>query len=64
MQIGGVKVSDGKTLDEQIAADEERAKLNRRIEQLERQARSEMQPRRKWELAEEMRRLKKEMEGN
>jgi hypothetical protein len=61
MQIGGVKVSDGKTLDEQIAADEERAKLNRRIEQLERQARIEMQPRRKWELAEEVRRLKKGM---
>jgi hypothetical protein len=58
MQIGGLEVADGKTLDEQIATDEERAKLNRRIEQLERQARSEMQPRRKWELAEEVKRLK------
>jgi hypothetical protein len=58
IQIDGVEVSDGKTLDEQIAADEECAKLNRRIEQLERQARSEIQPRRKWELAEEVRRLK------
>jgi hypothetical protein len=58
MQIGRVEVSGGKTLDEQIAADEERAKLNRRIEQLEKQARSETQPRRKWELAEEVRRLK------
>jgi hypothetical protein len=57
VQIGGVEVSDGKTLDEQITADEERAKLNRRIEQLEKQARSEMQPRRKWELAEEVKQL-------
>ncbi|GHU60816.1 hypothetical protein FACS189445_1240 [Spirochaetia bacterium] len=63
IQIGGVTVAEGNTLDEQIAADEERAKVNRHIEQLEKQARSEKQSRRKWELAEEVKRMKEGMEG-
>jgi hypothetical protein len=56
--IGGVTIAEGNTLDEQIAADEERAKTLRRIEQLEKKARTEKQPRRKWELAEEVKKLK------
>jgi len=57
-QIGGLEIAEGKTLDEQIIAAEEHAKLLQRIERLEKQARSEKQPRRKWELVEEVRRLK------
>jgi hypothetical protein len=65
VQIGGITIAEGNTLDEQIAADEERDKLIRRIEQLEKQARVEKQPRRKWELAEELKGLKLQMEtGN
>jgi hypothetical protein len=60
--IGGVTIAEGKTLDEQIAVDEERAKTLRRIEQLEKQAWTERQPRRKWELAEEAKRLKTHLE--
>jgi hypothetical protein len=60
--IGGVTIAEGNTLDEQIAADGERAKTLRRIEQLEKKARTEKQPRRKWELAEEAKRLKAQME--
>jgi hypothetical protein len=56
--IGGVTITEGNTLDEQIAADEERAKTLRRIEHLEKKARSEKQPRRKWEFAEETKKLK------
>jgi hypothetical protein len=63
VQIGGVEIAEGNTLDEQLVADEEQAKLLRRIEQLEKQARNEKQPRRKWELAEEVKRLKAGMEG-
>ncbi|GHT97219.1 hypothetical protein FACS1894142_1280 [Spirochaetia bacterium] len=63
IQIGGVTVAEGNTLDEQLAADEECAKLNRRIDQLEKQARSEKQPRRKWELAEEVKKLKTAMKS-
>jgi hypothetical protein len=62
VQTFGVTVAEGKTLDEQLAADEERAKLLRRIEQLEKQARAEKQPRRKWELAAEVKRLKAKTE--
>ena len=58
-QIGGVEIAEGKTLDEQLAADEERGRLLKKIERLEKQARSEKQPRRKWELAEEVKYLKK-----
>ncbi|MDR0881009.1 MAG: DUF4391 domain-containing protein [Candidatus Adiutrix sp.] len=58
IQIGGIEVEPGHTLDEQIAADDARKKLRRRIEQLEQKARSEKQPRRKWELLEEIKRLR------
>ena len=58
-QIGDVEIAEGKTLDEQLAADEERGKLLKKIERLEKLARSEKQPRRKWELVEEVKRLKK-----
>jgi hypothetical protein len=57
-QIGGVEIAEGSTLDEQLVADNEGEKLRQRIERLEKQARSEKQPRRKWELAEEVRRLR------
>ena len=59
VQIGGLTITDGNSLDEQIAADEQRTKMLRRIEQLERQARAEKQPRRKWELVGEVKQLKK-----
>jgi len=62
-QIGGLKIAEGSTLDEQIIAAEERARLLQRIERLEKQARSEKQPRRKWELAEEVRRLREGIRG-
>ena len=61
IQIGGVRLSEGRKLDEQIAADIEREKILRQIERLEKQARSEKQPRRKWELVEEVRRLKERL---
>jgi hypothetical protein len=63
VQIGDVTITDGNTLDEQIIADEQRAKMLRRVEQLEKQARAEKQPRRKWELAAEAKKLKIQMEG-
>ena len=62
VQIGGVTIAEGHTLDEQITADEQRAKTLHHIEQLEKQAQAEKQPRRKWELAEEAKRLKSQME--
>ena len=66
VQMRGSAIDEGKTLDEQIADDTERQSLLRQIERLEKQARSEKQPRRKWELAEEVKNLKnilKELEN-
>jgi hypothetical protein len=37
VQISGVTIAEGNTLDEQIAADEERTKLLRRVEQLKKE---------------------------
>jgi hypothetical protein len=58
-QVGNVEIEQGRTLDEQLVIDEEREKLRRQIERLERQARSEKQPRRKFELVQEIKRLSK-----
>lgn len=56
--IGGIEVQEGNTLAEQIAIDDERAKLLRQIEQLEEKSRLERQPRRKLAMFEELQKLK------
>lgn len=56
--IGDIDVEEGNTLTEQIAIDEERAKLLRQIETLEKKARTEKQSRKKLEMFEEIKRLK------
>lgn len=62
VRVGKVEIESGRTLDEQIVLDEERAKIQRLIEKLEKKARTEQQPRRKFELVEEVRKLKKDLE--
>jgi len=59
--IGGIEVQEGNTLAEQIAFDEERAKLLRQIDQLEEKSRLEKQPRRKLAMFEELQELKKKL---
>lgn len=56
--VGGISIQGENTLKEQIQQDEERAKLQRKIELLEKRCRQEKQPRRKAELFEELRKLK------
>ena len=58
VQVGGVETVDGRTLDEQIAFDQEQLRLKEKIAKLETQARKEKQPRRKWNLHEEIKKLK------
>lgn len=48
--IGEIQVQEGKTLTEQIQDDEQRAKLKKQIEELERKCRIEKQPRKRMEL--------------
>lgn len=62
--VGGIEVKEGNTLTEQITIDEERAKLLRQIETLERKVRTEKQPRRKFELYQQVQELKKQLEYN
>lgn len=49
-QIGGITIDQGNTLDEQIVADEHRQKIEKEIAKLEKQARTEKQPKKKFEL--------------
>ena len=61
-QVGGITVEDGNTLNEQIAADDERAKLEKEIAKLEKLAQAEKQPRKKFELAKKIKELNNELE--
>lgn len=56
--VGELEVAEGNTLTEQIRVDEERARLVRQIESLERLMRSTPQPRRQRELYAEIKKLK------
>lgn len=62
VQIGEIQIEQGKTLDEQIAIDEKRAKLQKEINKLERLARAEKQPKKKFELVTKLRNHQREME--
>ena len=61
-QIGGIGLTDGKNLDETIIVNEYRDKLTKQIAALDKKAADERQPRRKWELADEIKKLKAELE--
>lgn len=57
-QVGGIAIQEGKTLDEQIAADEQQAKLQKEIARLEKLARAEKQPKKKFELVQQINKMK------
>lgn len=61
IQIGDVQLEEGNTLDEQLQVDHNRQRLLKEITRLERQARSETQPRRKFELVRKAKTLRKEL---
>lgn len=61
--IGGIVLEDDNTLIEQISLDTEREKLQERIDALDKRVRKEMQPKKKRELWDELKSLRKELEG-
>lgn len=61
VQIGGLTVEQGNSLDEQIVIDEQRNKLQKEITRLEKLARTEKQPKKKFELVQEVQKLKEEI---
>ena len=60
-QIAGVEMEPGRSLDNQLAVAARREKLQREIARLEKQARAERQPKKKFELVQKLQKLK---EGN
>ena len=58
VQVGGITIEQGNTLDQQIVADEKRAKLEKEIARLEKLARAEKQPKKKFELVQQIQKLK------
>ena len=60
VQIGGIQIESGNTLDEQIAVYEQRQKLQKEIDRLEKQARAEKQPKKKFEIVQEINKLRED----
>lgn len=62
VQIGDLKMKRGASLPDRLLLKERSAKLQKEIERLERKARNEKQPNKKFELARQANGLKKELE--
>ena len=62
VQIGGITIEQENTLDEQIAVDEQRMKIQKEIDRLTKLAKNEKQPKKKFELAQRINKLKQELE--
>ena len=58
VQVGGITIEQGNTLDQQIVADEKRAKLEKEIARLEKLARAEKQPKKKFELVQRIQKMR------
>lgn len=61
VQIGSIEVKQGNTLDIQIAIDDKKIKLEKEIARLEKQARGEKQPKKKFELVQLVNKYKQEL---
>lgn len=61
VQVGGVEIEGENTLDEQIALEDLKSKLAKDIEKLEKQARNEKQPNKKFQLASQAKSMKKQL---
>lgn len=63
VQVGNIRLQTGNTLDQQIAIDEQRAKLEKEIARLEKLAWAEKQPKKKFALVQKVNKLKERLEG-
>lgn len=61
IQIGGITIDRGNTLDEQIAVDGQRTKIQKEIDRLTKAAKNEKQPKKKFELVQQANVLKKQL---
>lgn len=60
INIGHIHIEEGKNLDEQIEVDSQREKKQNHINTLEKKAKAEKQPKRKFEIVQEIKKLKEE----
>ena len=60
-QVGGIQIEEGHSLEQQIAVDEQRARVQKEIDRLEKLARKETQPKKKFELVQKIQKLKEEL---
>ena len=58
-QVGSIEIEEGHSLEQQIAADEHRTKVQKEINRLEKLARKETQPKKKFELVQKIQELKR-----
>ena len=63
IQVGGVELEQGNSLGEQIELNNLKAKLANDIEKLEKQARNEKQPNKKFQLVSQLKELKKQLKA-
>ena len=60
--VGSVDIEQGNTLDEQIAIDEQRKKIEKEIASLEKMAWAEKQPKKKFEMVQQIKALRKHLD--
>ncbi len=60
-QVGDIEIEEGHSLEDQIAIDDRRAKLQAEIARIEKLARKETQPKKKFELVQRAQRIKEEL---
>ena len=61
VQIGGIHLQAGNTLDQQISQDEQKAKLEKEIERLQKLLWAEKQPKKKFELLQRIKTMEKKL---
>ena len=61
VQIGGITIEQGNTLDKQIAVNERRMKIQKEIDRLTKAAKIEKKPKKKFELAQKIRVLQSQL---
>ena len=62
VHVGGITIQQGNTLDQQIVADDKRAKLEKEIARLEKLARAEKQPKKKFEIVQRIKTIQHMLE--
>lgn len=61
IQIGDLELEEGNSIEDQIRKDDQKAKIKKEIERLEKQARTEKQPKKKYDLVKKVQKLSEDI---